>query len=150
MTRGERVADGIAAAVVAGALSGAPSTLHALATRRGLLDATAAAGTLLVPANASRPTRVVAGGVAHAGLSLGWGVALAWLAPDDTRPTRAAAWGALAGLGIAALDLGTVGRRRPAIRSLPPVPQVLDHLAFGAIAGWVISRRRRGRSAGRR
>ncbi len=49
---------------------------------------------------------------------------------------------ALAGLAIAALDLGVVGRRYPRIRALATMPQVLDHVAYGATVGAVLSRRR--------
>jgi hypothetical protein len=49
-------------------------------------------------------------------------------------------WGALAGLAVAGLDLGVLGRRWPRIRALPTVPQVGDHVAFGALVGAVLSR----------
>ena len=52
---------------------------------------------------------------------------------------RTAAAGALAGLGIAVLDLGVAQRRFPAIAALPRVPQVLDHIAFGALVGVVLA-----------
>ena len=35
----------------------------------------------------------------------------------------------------AALDLGVVARRYPAIRALPQGPQWADHLLFGAVVG---------------
>jgi hypothetical protein len=41
--------------------------------------------------------------------------------------------GAVAGLMIAALDLEIIGRRYPAVRALPRVPQWLDHVAFGIL-----------------
>jgi hypothetical protein len=46
--------------------------------------------------------------------------------------------GGVAGLVIAAIDLEVVGRRHPAIRALPRVPQWLDHVAFGAIVGGLL------------
>jgi hypothetical protein len=49
-------------------------------------------------------------------------------------------WGALAGLAIAGLDLGVLGRHWPRIRALPTLPQVADHVAFGALVGAVVSR----------
>ena len=49
-------------------------------------------------------------------------------------------WGALGGVAIAGLDLGVLGRRWPRIRALPLVPQVADHVAFGALVGAVVSR----------
>jgi hypothetical protein len=53
------------------------------------------------------------------------------------------AYATLAGLAIAALDLGVLGRRVPRIRALPLLPQVLDHVAYGATVGAVLSARRR-------
>jgi hypothetical protein len=47
-----------------------------------------------------------------------------------------------AGLAIAALDLGLVGRRRPRIRALPLAPQVLDHVAYAVAVAAVLQRRR--------
>ena len=47
-------------------------------------------------------------------------------------------WGALAGLAIGGLDLGIAARRVPAIAALPQVPQLADHVAFGAVAGWML------------
>ena len=53
----------------------------------------------------------------------------------DRAGVRGVRRGALAGLAIAALDLGLVGRRFPRIAALPLLPQLADHAAFGAIAG---------------
>jgi len=119
------------AAVVAGIVSGAPSTLHALATGGDPLAATRAAGTLL-PGRRDRPG-VVAGAVAHVALTAGWIGVLAL----GARGRRLGPWrGALAGAAIAALDLGVIApRRAPAIAALPQGPQWADHLAFGALAG---------------
>ena len=71
----------------------------------------------------------------HLALSLGWTVVL------DRAGVRGARAGALAGLAIAALDLGVVGGRHPSIRALPLAPQLADHAAFGAIAGRLLARR---------
>jgi hypothetical protein len=119
------------AALVAGTLSGVPSTVHALATGASPLAAARAAGQLL-----GRPGPV-RGGFAHAALSLGWATVLAAALPRR-HPTR---WGAVAGLAIAALDLGIADRRVPAIAALPRGPQVADHVAFGALVGAVLGRR---------
>jgi hypothetical protein len=57
-------------------------------------------------------------------------------------PRRATAGPAVAaGLAIAALDLGVVGRRFPRIRELALVPQVLDHVAYAVTVGAVLERR---------
>ena len=132
---------GLRAAAVAGVLSGAPSTVHALATGRSSLEAIRAAGTLVVPDDAAPASLVAAGAVAHGAISLGWGVVLAAVLPRR----RAVVWGALGGLAIAGLDLGVLGRHWPRMRALPTLPQVADHVAFGAIVGAVVSRARRRR-----
>ena len=126
------------AAAWAAALSGLPSTAHALATGRDPLEAASAAGTILLPGERS-PRRLLAAAVpVHLGLSLAWTVVL------DRAGVRGARRGALAGLAIAALDLGVVGRRWPRIRALPLGPQLADHAAFGAIAGVLLAERRLG------
>jgi hypothetical protein len=78
---------------------------------------------------------LVAGAVAHVGVSTVWGLALGYGLPRH----HTVAWGALAGLGIAALDLGVIGRRFPAIAALAQVPQWADHVAFGAAVGALLS-----------
>jgi hypothetical protein len=127
---------GLRAGAVAGVLSGAPSTVHALVTRRSPFDALRAAGTLLVATDASPRRLAVAGVAAHAAISLGWGVVLAAALPRR----RGGLWGALAGLVIAAIDLGVLARRWPRVRALPALPQIADHVVYGAIAGAVLSR----------
>ena len=128
VTRGS-VTRGVAAGAVAAVLSGAPSTASALLSGRDPLDAVRAAGSMV-----GSPT-VVAGAAVHTCISLAWGVVLAAALPR--RGTML--WAVAAGGAIAALDLGVVGRRFPAIRALPAVPQVADHLAYGAVAGTVLS-----------
>ena len=122
--------------------SGVPSTLYALATGRDPLEATKAAGALLLRHETRTLPLVAAAAPAHLALSLGWGVVLAAVLRRPT-PLR----GALAGLAIAALDLGVIGRRFPRIRALRPGPQVADHVAFGLVVGWVLARRRARRSS---
>ncbi|HEX3668177.1 MAG TPA: hypothetical protein VHY55_03380, partial [Acidimicrobiia bacterium] len=80
--------------------------------------------------------QAAAGVVAHGAISLGWGVVLSAVLPRR----RTVAWGALAGLAVAGLDLGVLRSRWPRIRALPTLPQVADHVAFGALVGGVVSR----------
>lgn len=131
------MADAAVAGALAAVVSGLPSTVHALATGRGVLDAARAAGALLGKPSAVR------GGAAHVAISAGWAVVLAVVLPRRP-PAVALAAGTAAGLVIAAVDLGLVGRRVPAIAALPVGPQLLDHMAFGAVVGWVLSGRRSG------
>ena len=139
MSRAATITDGLAAGAVAAVLSGAPSTLYALATRASPLEATLAAGTLLLPRERRPLVLALAAVPIHIVLSLGWAVLLAAVLPRR----RTVAYATLAGLAIAALDLGVVGRRVPRIRALPLLPQVLDHVAYGATVGAVLRARRR-------
>ena len=136
--RATALGDGIAAGAVAAVVSGLPSTAWAVAAGHDPLEATLAAGTLLLPNETRRARLVAAAAPVHATLSVGWAIVLARLLP----PRRTVAAGALAGLGIAALDLGVAGRAFPRIRSLPLLPQLADHLVYGATVGFVVARRR--------
>jgi hypothetical protein len=126
---------GLAAAVV----SGAPSTAWALARRRDPLEAARAAGTLLLPGEQRTGPLLAAAVPVHLALSLGWAAVLGAVLPRRREPL----YGTLAGLGIAALDLGVIGRRLPAIRALEQPPQWLDHAAYGLAVGVMLRRRRR-------
>ena len=123
------LARGLLAGAVAGATSGTPSTAFALGTGRDPLEAVRAAGSMV-----GSPT-LAAGAAVHTAISLSWGVVLAAALPRR----RTIAWGLVAGGLIAALDLGLVARRFPPVRALPALPQVADHLAYGAVVGAVLS-----------
>jgi drug/metabolite transporter superfamily protein YnfA len=129
----------LTAGAVAAVASGAPSTLWALAAGRDPLEATLAAGSMLVPEENRRGRLVAAAVPVHLALSLSWAVVLAGCLP---RRTSVAA-GAVAGLAIAALDLGLVARRLPRVRALPLLPQLADHAMYGATVAAVLERRRR-------
>jgi hypothetical protein len=131
-------ADVLTAAAVAAILGGAPSTAHALLTRTSPLEASLAAGTLLLPHEQRASRLLAAAALAHAALSLGWAAVLAAVLPRRRTTLPAAA----AGLAIAALDLGVVGRRFPRVRALPLVPQILDHVAYAVTVGKVLEWRR--------
>jgi hypothetical protein len=131
-------------------LSGAPSLSLTLASGDDLLSSTRAVGKALLPSTGEETRRdrlalLVAGGAAHIVISLAWGLVLSATLPRR----RTVAAGAVAGLGIAAVDLGVLGRRLPSIRALEPGPQVLDHLAYGLVVGVVLASRRRRAARGR-
>jgi hypothetical protein len=135
-----RFEDGLIAGLVAATLSGLPSTFWSLTAGRDPLEATLAAGSILLPAE-PRSRRLLAAAVpVHLSLSLGWALVLARVLPTGRETASSAA----AGLGIAAPDLGILGRRSSRIRALPLLPQVADHIAFGTTVGYVLGRRRDG------
>jgi hypothetical protein len=124
------------AAAVAGLGSGAPSTVVGLARGDDLLASTRAAGTMVLGADAEPGPLLVAGAVVHACLSFAWASVLVRTLPHR----HPVVCGALAGLAIAGLDLGLVGRHFPALVALPVGPQLADHVAFGVLVGVVVSR----------
>ncbi|TQM78269.1 hypothetical protein FHX81_0531 [Saccharothrix saharensis] len=126
--------------LVASALGGAPSTVHALWTGGDVLRSTRAAASLL------GGTGVIRGAVSHLGVSAFW---TAVLGAVDRRWRLDARTGAVAGAVIAAVDLEVLGRRFPAVRGLHRAAQWADHVAFGALVGAVLRSTvdERGRSA---
>jgi hypothetical protein len=124
---------------LAAVLSGAPSTLHALATGRDPLEAALAAGSIALPRETRRGRLLAAAIPVHLAFSLGWALAL------DRSGVRGAGRGALAGLAIGAVDLSLATRVLPRIHALPLLPQLADHAAFGAVAGHVLARATAGR-----
>ena len=127
------------AGLVAAAVSGTPSTLVTLARGEDVFMGARAAGTLLLPHERRTLPLLAAALPVHLALSLGWAVALERALPRGREPLT----GVLGGLAIAALDLGVIGRRLPAIRSLPQGRQWADHAAYGLAVGAVLARRRR-------
>jgi hypothetical protein len=122
--------------MIAAVVSGLPSTLWALAAGDDPLEATLAAGSILLPRE-TRRSRLIAGAVpVHLALSLGWGLVLARTLPRRHPLIE----GAVAGLAISALDLGLVGGRFARIRALALGPQLADHLAYGVTVGYVLGR----------
>jgi hypothetical protein len=122
---------GLAGAV----LSGVPSTAVALWRGEDVLDGARAAGRIVLPRETRTPVLLAAAVPVHLGLSLGWAAVLDAV---DAGPLR----GLAAGMGIAALDLGVIGRRIPAIRDLPQPRQWADHAAYGLVVGQWLRRRR--------
>ena len=137
--RGSSLRDALVAGGVGAVASGAPSTAHAIFTHQSPIEASLAAGTLLF-GDEQRASRLLpAAAVAHTALSLGWALVLAAVLPRRQRM----AWAVAAGLAIAALDLGVVGRRYPRIRVLPLAPQIADHVAYSVAVAVVLEHRSR-------
>jgi hypothetical protein len=133
------VRDALAAGVAGAALAGVPSTAWSLLRGDDVLDGARAAGAILLPGENRTPALLAAAVPVHLALSLGWAAVLAAALPRRAEP----AWGVAAGLGIAALDLGVIGRRIPSIRALPQGRQWADHLAYGLTVGVALRLRRR-------
>jgi len=129
----------IEAGLVAAAVSGAPSTLITLARGEDVLMGARGAGALLLPRERRTLPLLAAAVPVHLALSLGWAVVLERALPRG----REVVGGVLGGLAIAALDLGLIGRRLPAVRALPQGRQWADHVAYGLAVGVVLARRRR-------
>jgi hypothetical protein len=127
--------DTLLAGLGAALTSGAPSTLFAWWTGADVLEATRAAGAMLIPADSTLPELIAAATVVHLSVSLFWAAVLTRLLPRKF--TIAAAM--LAAAGIAVLDLRVIGRFFPEVHALPFWPQFADHLAWGATVGAVLS-----------
>jgi hypothetical protein len=112
-------------------LSGVPSTAWALATGTDPLEATRAAGRILLPHSTSRARVLLAAALVHGTLSLAWTAILVRL-PGGA--ARACGYG----LAIAALDLGAAhalrGPRFGPVADLAVAPQLADHVAFALLA----------------
>jgi hypothetical protein len=128
----------LTAGLIAAGVSGVPSTTWTLARGGDVLDGARAAGAMLLPGERRTAVLLAAAVPVHLALSVGWAAVLARALPHRREPL----YGALGGLAIAALDLGVIGRRIPAIRELEQPPQWLDHLAYGLAVGVALKRLR--------
>jgi hypothetical protein len=129
----------------AAVLSGIPSTLHAWLTGGDVMEATRAAGAMLIAADSSDPALFSAAAFVHCAISLFWAAVLASLLPRKHIVVESL----LASAGIAVLDLRVIGRLFTEVYVLPFWPQFADHLAWGSAFGvaleWSVRRRSRGR-----
>jgi hypothetical protein len=125
--------------LVATVFSGLPSTLHALATGADPLEATRAAGAMLVPPAAGTVALVAAAAIVHSSVSLFWAAVFAWLLPRR----QPALWAVVGSAAVAMLDLRVIAPVLfPAVAALPFWPQFADHLAWGALLGGTLQIRR--------
>jgi hypothetical protein len=141
-SRSPRVPDVVVAGLVGAAGSGVPSTLVTLLRGEDLLDGARAAGAIVLPRERRTAVLLTAAAPVHLALSLGWAAVLERVLPRGREPAA----GVVAGAAIAALDLGVIGRRIPAIARLPQGRQWADHLAYGLAVGIVLRARRAYRS----
>lgn len=131
MTR-EVLLSGLAGAV----LSGIPSTAVTLARREDVLEGARAAGSLLLVREERTAPLLAAAVPVHLALSLGWAAVLARVLPRGSESIA----GVGAGLAIAALDLGAIGRAFPRIRALPQPRQWADHVVYELAVGATLAR----------
>src|SRR5919107_4784148 len=136
------VVDGLVAGLVAWPCSEVPSAVHAAWRGAAWRRTDEAAGNLLLDADEAPDLLRRVGTGLRVAVALNWGVVLSrWL--DRSHPVL---HGAAAGAALFAFQYGVVGRRRPLVRALPALPQLADQVVFGAVAGGVLSSRRRARS----
>ena len=132
----------VRAGVWAALLSGVPATAVSLARGEDVLASTEAVGAVFVRDRRMGWIRVGVGALAHFVVSLIWARVLVRVLRHKTGAIQSVATGAACGAGIALLDLGLIARFLPPIRKLDAAPVVADHLAYGAIVGWVLHRSR--------
>jgi hypothetical protein len=125
----------LTAGLAGAAGSGVPSTVVALARGESPLDGARAAGAIVLRGERRTLPLLAAAVPVHLGLSLGWAAVLSAALPLR-RPVLE---GLAAGTAIAALDLGVIGRRIPAIRALPQPRQWADHAAYGVIVATTLT-----------
>jgi hypothetical protein len=133
--------DVLVSGACAALFSGIPSTAYALATGGDVLEATRAAGSMIVAPNSTDGRLFIAAAIVHLAVSFFWAAILVWLLPRR----RTVLWAMFALSIIAVLDLLVIGRMFPQINALAFWPQFADHLAFGALLGATLEWRRRGR-----
>lgn len=115
--------------------SGLPSTVWALWTGSDPLEATWAAGAMLVPVTSGPRILFAAAVLVHLTVSLFWAVVFWLLLPRR----RVLLWSVLGSAGVAIIDLGLIAPLLfPSIRGLAFGPQLADHLMWGACLGIVL------------
>src|SRR5437868_14599534 len=121
-------------------LSGLPSTTWALVTGGDPLEATRAAGAMLLPGELETPPLLLAAALVHPLVSLFWALVL-WLA----LPRRhVVLWAMTASAAIAAVDLRLIAPAFfPAVAALDFWPQLADHVAWGVSYGVTLALRTR-------
>ena len=124
-------------------LSGIPSTVYALATGGDPMEATRAAGAMLLPSEPNVFRLLAAAALVHCTVSLFWACVL-WLALPRRHTMLLAL---VASAAIALIDLRLIAPAFfPGVAALEFWPQFADHLAWGACVGAAL-RKSRGSSA---
>ena len=112
--------------------SGAPSTLYTLATGSDPLEATRAAGAMLVHPASALPVLVATATAVHFTVSLFWALVFGWALPRR----GVVVWSVLGSAAVAVLDLRVIAPAFfPSLAALAFWPQFADHLMWGACFG---------------
>lgn len=123
---------------VATLFSGLPSTLYAFASGSDPLEATRAAGAMLVSATSDTRTLLAAAALVHPLVSLFWTAVFGCLLPRR----RPAPWAVAGAAAVALLDLRLIAPLLfPSIAALAFWPQFADHLMWGALLGTTLQLR---------
>lgn len=135
----------LSAWLVATVVSGLPSTVHAVITGNDVMEATRAAGAMIVSPDSSLPQLFAAAAIVHGAVSLFWASILTPVLPHR----RTVYWAIAASALIAVLDLRIIAPMMfPEVARLPFWPQFADHLMWGACVGITLAWRWRTRRAG--
>ena len=135
--------DALIAGLAGAACSAIPSTVWSLVRGDDVLEGGRAAGAMVLPHERRTAVLLVVATPVHLAISMGWAAVLATALPRGREP----AWGIVGGMVIGTLDLALIGRRIPAIRTLPQGRQWADHAAYGLSVGLVLRARRSRRAA---
>jgi hypothetical protein len=102
------------------------------------MEATRAAGAMLILPSSGLAALVLAAAVVHTAVSFFWAAILVFILPRR----HVIVWATVAAALIAWLDLRVIAPAFFAeVAALEFGPQVADHLMWGASLGWVLSRR---------
>jgi hypothetical protein len=138
--------DLIFAWLIATVFSGVPSTVHALMTGTDPLEATRAAGAMLVATESPLAELVAAAAVVHGSVSMFWTLVFGATLPRS----RVMGWAVAGSAAVALLDLKIIAPMFfPSVASLSFWPQFADHLAWGALLGATLQLRSKRRTLSR-
>src|SRR4051794_15422430 len=129
-----RPIDVLAAGLAGAVVSGLPSTVWTLVEGDDPLEGARALGRVLLPREERTLPLLVAGAPVPLALSVGWAGVFAAALPERAEPLTCT----VAGLAVAGLDLGVLGRFFGPIAALPQGRQWADHAAFGLSVGVVL------------
>lgn len=120
---------------VATLFSGLPSTAWALLNGGDPLEATWAAGSMLLPADAGPRLLFASAALVHATVSAFWTLVLGALLPRR----HVMPWAIVGSAAVALVDLLLIAPRLfPTVAALAFWPQFADHLMWGACLGLVL------------